>query len=225
MNDTTSASSRRLSLAARIAIVLVVGFLVTLALLHILEPEFDPSWRMISEYEIGQYGWLMRIAFACWGLGNTALLVAIWHDLETRGGKVGRWWWALLVIAWFGAGIFVTDPITNQTTSFANIMHNISGVLVILTFPIAATLLRSSLAKNQHWRSSMRAINWLTALAWLAMIAFFATIIISGARNPGLPQFGPHIPQGWPNRLMVLIYALWTIAVAWQAQRINASKR
>jgi len=28
-------------------------FLALLPLLHILEPEIDPSWRMISEYELG----------------------------------------------------------------------------------------------------------------------------------------------------------------------------
>lgn len=40
----------------RIAAGLSVAFLGFLLLLHILEPEFDPSWRMISEYELGRYG-------------------------------------------------------------------------------------------------------------------------------------------------------------------------
>ncbi len=35
------------------AVVLAVGLV---ALLHRLEPEFDPSWRMLSEYSLGRYG-------------------------------------------------------------------------------------------------------------------------------------------------------------------------
>jgi len=49
--------------AARLAILLACSFEGILILLHFLEPEFDPTWRMISEYEIGRYGWMMRLAF------------------------------------------------------------------------------------------------------------------------------------------------------------------
>jgi len=31
--------------------------------LHVVKSDFDPSWRMISKYEIGRYGWLMVAAF------------------------------------------------------------------------------------------------------------------------------------------------------------------
>jgi hypothetical protein len=37
-----------------------------MVLLHVLEPEFDPSWRMLSEYSLGQYGPLMRVIFLRW---------------------------------------------------------------------------------------------------------------------------------------------------------------
>ena len=58
--------------AACVAVVLSAAFLALLALLHFLEPDFDPSWRMISEYELGRYGWLMRLALT---LGIFALVI------------------------------------------------------------------------------------------------------------------------------------------------------
>ena len=58
---------------ARLAIVLSSIFLVILFLLHFLEPEFNPLWRMISEYELGSYGWMMSLAFFCWGGSMLAL--------------------------------------------------------------------------------------------------------------------------------------------------------
>jgi len=39
--------------AARVSFAAAAAFAVLLAALHILEPEFDPSWRFISEYELG----------------------------------------------------------------------------------------------------------------------------------------------------------------------------
>ena len=36
-------------------IVFAAMFLALLILLHVLKPEFDPTWRMISEYEIGRF--------------------------------------------------------------------------------------------------------------------------------------------------------------------------
>ena len=54
------------SVAAQLSLVAVGAFSLLLVLLHVLKPEIDPSWRMISEYEIGRYGWAMRLAFVCW---------------------------------------------------------------------------------------------------------------------------------------------------------------
>jgi hypothetical protein len=51
--------------AAQVALAAVAAFSILLVRVHVLKPEIDPSWRMISEYEIGRYGWLMRLAFVC----------------------------------------------------------------------------------------------------------------------------------------------------------------
>ena len=41
---------------ARTALATVALFLFLLATLHFIEPEFDPSKRLISEYELGRHG-------------------------------------------------------------------------------------------------------------------------------------------------------------------------
>jgi hypothetical protein len=51
--------------SALTAILFAALSLLMLLLLHLLEPELDPAWRMISEYEIGRFGWLVRLAFFC----------------------------------------------------------------------------------------------------------------------------------------------------------------
>jgi hypothetical protein len=49
--------------AARLSIASGVLFVLLLGSLHLLEPEFDPTWRFISEYALGNFGWMMRLAF------------------------------------------------------------------------------------------------------------------------------------------------------------------
>jgi hypothetical protein len=59
--------------------------------LHLIKPEFDPSWRLISEYEVGRFGWLMTLAFVCWGGSVLTLQQAIRTSMRTtaEGSGVG----------------------------------------------------------------------------------------------------------------------------------------
>ena len=56
------------------ATAVVVGLV---ALLHVLEPEFDPAWRMPSEYSLGRYGVLMRLAFVAAGTAVISIGAAL----------------------------------------------------------------------------------------------------------------------------------------------------
>ena len=53
--------------AAYAAIIAIIISCAALLLLHILSPEFAPSWRMVSEYANGHYNWLLTIVFLGWG--------------------------------------------------------------------------------------------------------------------------------------------------------------
>ncbi len=204
-------------IAVRIAIGLSGAFLAILFLLHFLEPEFDPSWRMISEYELGQYGWMMSLAFFCWGGSVLALRTILSRTLRTRGGRIGQWWLLVIGVALFGAGIFITDPITNPTTSTANSLHTLCGAFVILTFPMAATLVARSLTRSQDGKTARGTLFWTTLLVWIGLVAYFGSIIISNLSNPAAGRNGPEVLIGWPNRFMVVVYNLWIITVALHA--------
>jgi hypothetical protein len=182
---------------------------------------------MISEYEIGRFGWMMRLAFFCWGASVLALLITIWPYLQPISGTISRWWCILIVIALFGAGIFKTNPITGATPNRTNTIHTICGAIVILTFPIAATLAVNSLLHNPLWSASQGLLIFGTVLTWIGVVAYFASIIISGiinpstVRNSSAEKYGPHVLQGWPNRFMVVTYMVWLIIVAATALRLG----
>ena len=206
--------------SAYTSIVFASVFLAILFLLHFLKRELDPAWRMISEYEIGRFGWMMRLAFFSWGVSVLAMLITIWPTLQPISGTISRWWFVLIVIALFGAGIFKTNPITENTPNRVNTIHIICGAIVILTFPIAATLAVHSLLHNPLWSARQGQLIFGTVLAWIGEVAYFASIIISGiinpstVKNPSAGIDGPHVYQGWPNRFMVVTYIIWIVIIA-----------
>jgi hypothetical protein len=199
---------------ARLTIVFAFGFLSLLLLLHFLEPEFDPSWRMISEYALGRYGWMMSLAFDCWGLSVLSLLIALWPSLQGVRGLIARGWLMLIVAALLGAAIFKTNAITEPATSTAHNLHALCGAIVILTFPIVASLISGSLSRNPTWADAKPGLLWVTLLAWLSQLAFFGSIIVSRIINPSASRVGPGVYLGWPNRFLVVVYIGWLVMVA-----------
>lgn len=207
--------------SAYTSIVFAIVFLAILFSLHFLKREFDPAWRMISEYEIGRFGWMMRLAFFCWGASVLALLITIWPFLQPTGGTISRWWFVLIVIAFFGAGIFKPNPITDRTPNRENTIHTLCGAIVILTFPIAATLAVTNLLHNPLWSASRGLLVVGLVLVWIGVVAFFASIIIARIKDPTAGEVGgPYVYQGWPNRFMVVTYIIWIIIIAMTALRL-----
>jgi len=74
---------------AQAALWLTAAFLVSIVVLHVVEPEFSPRWRAVSEYSLGRYGWLMNLAFLAMGVGSIALGVALRQFLDSRIARLG----------------------------------------------------------------------------------------------------------------------------------------
>jgi hypothetical protein len=218
---TLSNSSNVSKFAPQISIGLSGLFLLILFSMHFLEPEFDPSWRMISEYELGSYGWMMRLAFFCWGGSVLAMLLALWPWLKDKSGLLVRGWLLVMIVALFGAGIFITDPITALTDSLANTLHTICGAIVILTFPIVASIITGILWRKAGWQRAKTRLLGMTILTWLSLFAFFGAIIGARIVNPDAGRVGPEVLLGWPNRIMVLVYHLWGILLALRLRQIT----
>jgi Protein of unknown function (DUF998) len=58
--------------AARLSFAGAATFALLLAALHFIKPELNPSWHFISEYAIGEYGWIMVLAFLSLALTMSA---------------------------------------------------------------------------------------------------------------------------------------------------------
>ena len=199
-------------MAARLSLGLSVTFLVLLTMLHVLEPEFN-SGHLISEYQLGDYGFLMSLAFCFLGAGALLLALSFGPRLRTREGRVG--WRGLLVIgtAFFIAGVF--PPV--QTPVIIGYLHGISGLVAIFGSPIAFTLVDRSLAGSERQALLSHRLRWATLVAWGGLWLFLASLVVislTGQMEKPLPPW-----VSLANRFMVLTYCIWFMAAAWGGTR------
>jgi hypothetical protein len=191
-----------------------------LAALHFIKAELDPSWHFISEYAIGDYGWIMVLAFLSLALGYVTLFVAIRSQLRTVVGRVGL---ALLLVSALGltiAAVFTTDPITvsKDAATTEGAIHNLGGTLG-LAMPFAAALVGWKLIRNPAWSSAKRPLLWATGLSLASFVVSFVSVGFMVSQSGG--EFGPDVLVGWPNRIEIVAYSVWLMTVAWQTVKLS----
>lgn len=217
-------TSKIVTPAAWLAIIMTAATILLLASLHILSPEFAPSWRMVSEYALGHYGWVLSLMFLSWGVSSWALAVAIWSQVQTTAGKVGLWF---LIVAGIGEAMASVFDVTHDAG------HGIAGLLGVGGFPVAALLLSVSLGRTDIWHSARKTLLWIANLSWISVVLLAATLVlmtmqVAKANGGHLPQHAPKsLPpgvlalDGWANRLIVLTYCAWVFFAAWRAIKLR----
>jgi len=224
--NTTTIRATEISVpAAYLAIATSGGVLLLLAILHIFSPEFDPSWRMVSEYANGQYSWVLSLMFALWAVSSWILAFMLWSQISTTTGKVGLFF---LILAGIGEAMASVFDINHS-------LHGLAGLIGIGGLPIAAMLISGSLGRTQAWSAAKKALLWTSNLTWISVLLLVATFIImivtftqSGASVPAEPP--TTLPPGviglvgWTNRLLIVAYCAWVMTVGWQAIKIPNHK-
>jgi hypothetical protein len=211
-----SGTTTRLSLAA------AVVSMALLAALHVLEPQYAPSWRMVSEYANGNYGWVMTLTFLSMALSCVTLFIAIRPHIRTRGGKIGLGVLLVTAAALVAAASFPMDPITASAGTTHGMLHGFASMIGVPGLPLAAVLISQSLRRNLAWSRARRSLSWAANLAWISFLLLVLTVAIMLPLAGG--KFGPDVWTGWANRLVMLAYGWWLITVAWQAIQLRKQR-
>jgi hypothetical protein len=121
-----------------------------------LEDEFQPCCRFISEYVLGDWGWLMNVAFIA--MGGAFLAVA--HGLRRTlapGRRVNASVRLMYVtgITTFFSGLFNSDSLADSDagrSSWHGMIHDLSGFIGIALVLVALFFLRGVFARDPQWR-------------------------------------------------------------------------
>ena len=216
-----SAASHGSATADGLAIAASVSTLALLAALHVLSPEFDPSWRAVSEYATGQHGAVLSAMFLSWAVSSWALAFSLWPQVQARWGRIGL---AFLVAAGVGEAMASIFDITHP-------LHGVSAMIGIPSLAIAAMLVSINLGRTPEWRSARAALRWTSNLTWISLLILAASfgVFISTYRAAGgnvtdgvapttLPE-GVIAVIGWANRFLIVAYCAWVFTTAWHSRR------
>jgi NAD/NADP transhydrogenase beta subunit len=99
--------------------------------------------------------------------------------------------------------------------NFASYIHGLCGVIVIVTFPMAATLYGSGLARNQAWTTLRGQLRWATVLVWVGLLLFAGSVIVFEIISQPVDRSNPNLLVGWQNRFMIVTYSIWLMVVVW----------
>lgn len=192
-------------------------FVLLLCSLHLLQPEIDPTWRFISEYALGDFGWMMHLAFGLLAFAQISVATTIFPHIRTVTGYIGLVILGISAIGVIIAGIFVTDPISvsPDDATFSGSMHSIGAMLDYT--PVAALLISLSLCRLDVWRPMKRVLLTSASIAIVAMLVFVFQIPQDG-------QFGPEVLAGMFGRILILAEITWLIIVGIHGAKLGASK-
>src|SRR5687768_5640127 len=208
-NQSTAAAS--FPPAAAIAIGATIISLAALSLLHMVSPEFAPSWRMVSEYANGRYPWLLTLMFIGWAVSSFALVAALWPLSATTLGKIGL---VFLLLGGVGQTMGALFDINHKLHGPAAMIGipSLCNAAVVLTLALAR---RSDISAPPLWSACLPGITFALMLG--AFMLFVSSLKAAGLDISG--QSGPlkELPTGasgyvgWANRLLFAASYLWAV--------------
>ena len=182
-----------------LALIGILGFTVTVTLLHALDPACSPLTCTVSEYTLGQYGWLMTTAFGELALGSAAL--AYWLRAHRAIDTTPLVLLCIWAAGTAGAGIFPTDP-GGAATSWHSIIHGIAASVALLSLYLAEL----SYLRSHARKTSPRALAFITGVVCCVILVTVALGVV------GL------LPFGLVERGIIVAHLVWLLSlVTWAA--------
>lgn len=184
---------------ALIASVGVFAFAAIILLLHALESESSPTEHMVSEYALGDYGFLLTAAAFLLALGSAALAIGFRQALRPKPFAP-----TVLLAIWSSgavvAGLFNTDPKGTVETSTNGEIHTLAVSVAVLALTCAAFLFGQHFQRNASWSSKATTTRcWALAM----LLATGATMLTAESEVGGIVQ-----------RVWIAVLIGWLIFVA-----------
>ena len=200
--------------AAGVAITATSVAFIVLVILHVVSPEYQPSWRMVSEYANGRHAWLLSLMFGAWGLGSLALALALVPSVSGSLSHIGI---AFLVLAGIGETMAAVFDINHR-------LHGLAAMIGIPSLPVAAALITLALRRSDGvavppaWAAHLTWISFV--LMGAAMVVFMRSLSQAGVDVSAQAAPLTTLPAGvtplvgWANRLLVVTYMVWVVLAA-----------
>jgi len=161
--------------AARLAVAGPLLCITLVALLHVLEPGVNDS-DAVSEYALGDFGWLMNIAFFSGAAGIGALAFVLHRSLaRSKTAVAGIVLLSIAAVAWVLLGAGNIDPEGADATTHG-LIHGIGFFLGLPTRLAAPFVLAAAFRRDERWAGHRRLTLALGVAALVAEVAGFSDL-------------------------------------------------
>ena len=188
----------------RLSSVAIAGFslfLFVLFLMHFVYPEIAFTNRFMSEYAIGEHGWLMNIAFSANLIGSVAFLVAVYRAYPPpHRSAAAVTCYAIATVAIL-TNFFPTDPY-GRAVSLSGHIHNLGGFVGGLAALVFIMIHSGRLHSLGLLRGCYRALLLLAVSGPI----LFLVVLVAAARMSDV--------VGIVQRVYVLVLMFWLILAA-----------
>jgi hypothetical protein len=159
-----------------IALVSTAGsilFFVIVFLQHFLRPGKNMLSCFVSEYAVGDYGWLMTIGF--FSLATAALLLLIGLPMNLTASKLSKITLGIFCVGSLLFSIFPTDvPVVFPPTP-RGLIHGFAALIALIVLGIAMIAWGVVFKKNENWKSLAKPSLFFGVMSLILFIIFFAS--------------------------------------------------
>jgi hypothetical protein len=194
--------SRQVAWLALIALIGIVYFAVAVVVLHFLRPEYNPINHAVSNYAVGQYGYLMTAAFYALALSLLALVFGLIRSLTfTNQARV-----AILLLCLASAGMVVMGIFPGDVhalhppATITGIIHWTAAGISFLSIMITAFLLSSCFRTDERWQAFQHRC-FVLALTMVGALLLYGILALVGWIGIG-------------QRIFIAMCLLWLLALA-----------
>lgn len=185
--------------------------MLCLIALHVISPEFHPSWRMVSEYALGKSKSLLTAFFILWAMGSFTVCFLLYTQINGMTATLGLIFLFISSVGGLMGGLF----------DIKHKLHGLAALLGVPTLPIAALLIGYNLPKTNSQIIYASHATWIS----LALMAVSMIVMMNGFKKSGIPV-GPNMPvpervpdgvialAGYANRLLIVCNIGWLVSVA-----------
>jgi Protein of unknown function (DUF998) len=192
--------------------------LLCLLLLHFLSPEYDASWRMISEYAMGKYKGVLTAFFVLSGVCTMMLPFVLWNETAGLWPKIG-----LVLVFLSGVG-----SLMGGLFDLKHPLHGAAFAIGVPTIMIGALLVTYHLVKQSDWAQYATETLVSAHAIWISLVLMGVSMIVmmNGFKQAGVTM-GPDatppdaVPAGviavagYFNRLLVICNTAWVMLMAY----------
>jgi hypothetical membrane protein len=173
-------------------------FVAIVCLLHFLRPDKNRLTCFVSEYAVGNYGWLMTIGFYTLALAAAMLLIGLLQDCKVSAtGCVTLGIFSAGILL---AGIFPTDLPGNPPTT-RGLIHGFAALIALLNLGISMIAWGIVFKKNANWKSFSKPSIFYGVLSLVLLIIFVGS---------------PISFRGLTQRILLAWDISWLLLVSWK---------